>query len=240
MKRFRRIVGCAGVVCAATLGLLAPDAMLWSADQHLSTQRWINANAENTFVYEGTLENRVRALDAWQNMSTNVRCTQLEVDEAAPADIWETLFDAGLLPVPPNQSDCTVHSLIIKPNGISAEYRYLDIVVTAESERLHVIMDEKTNQYLRIDFTCDPHALESWMVNTGEGFLMNYKSDACMVNYAALIGLGQLRDLGGSYTDGEMVQSYESDIQGTLFALSFKYATRQGLIAYKLFVRPYS
>ncbi len=240
MKRFRRILSCAGIACVAALSLLAPDATLWGVDRHLSTQRWTSADAENPFVYEGTLENRVRALDAWQNGSTSVQYAASEVDATAPADIWKTLFDAGLLPVYRGPSDCTVRSFALRPKEISAEYRYLDIVVTTESERLHGIVDEQTGQYLRIDFTCDPEILEPWMAPSGEGFAMNYPSYACMASYAALIGLGPLRDLGGSYTDGEMVQSFESDIQGTLFALSFQYAIQPGLIAYKLFVRPYA
>lgn len=240
MKKFRPILICAGIACAAVLCLLAPDATLWGMDRYLSTQRWTDAGVENSFVYEGTLENRIRALDAWQNGSTGVQCAASEADGPAPADIWKDLYDAGLLPVCRSPSECVVRSFALRPDGISAEYRYLDIVATAGSERLHGIVDVQTGQYLRIDFTCDPEILESWMAPSGEGFAMNSPSGSRMDDYAALLGLGPLRDLGGSYTGGDMVQSYESDIQGTLFALSFQYAAQPGLIAYKLFVRPYA
>lgn len=237
MKLIKRFLLCGILAAALFVGLLAPDGIIRILDNAMDGQQWFEADAENTFVYEGTLENRVRALEAWQNGSTGVLYARQEIEDTIEAmDVWHILYEAGLLPIDAKEVQTDITQFSLSPRLLSAEYRYVDIACVSSEGSLHVIMDADTQTYLRIDFTCAPEALSEWMQITGEGFDTIYKPDTLMYDYASFLGLGQLSDL--EYSDGGAIQGYESDIKGTAFTASLRYAKGQGLIIYRLFANP--
>ncbi len=219
------------------VGLFLPNGVLMKLDQTIAGKQWAIEYTGSDYQYESTLENRVRALDAWQNNSTSVRYVANH-DTSIPPDAWTILYTAGLLPASGDNATCIVKSFSLLPHGYSSEYKYMDIVCENTSGCLHVIIDVETGVYLRIDFSGDALILTNWMRNSGYGFATEYKSNTLMDGYAALLNLGDLQDLGGIHTDGDVIQGFESDIQGTPFAISFKCAPSVGLLSYKLFARP--
>lgn len=237
MKLIKSFLLCGLLGVTLLAGLLSPDGIMLILDKEINGQQWFVAETENTFIYEGTLENRVRALEAWQNGSTGVLYAKQSVEDAVnAADVWDTLYDAGLLPIDASEVQVDIKRFSLTPYLLSAEYQYWDITCASADGSLHVIMDADTRAYLRIDFTYDPQILSEWMQITGEGFDTEYKLDTLMHDYASFLGIGLLADL--EYADGTAIQGYESDIKGTAFVASLRYAPNQGLLIYKLFANP--
>lgn len=232
---FKRTLMLLALACALALGLLAPGALINRMDG--APLEWEIARGETEYAYEGTLENRVYALEAWRNSSTGVTYKKLSDDMNWDApDVWNLLHSEGLLPFAADRPEYEITRFSLFPARVEAEYRYLDISCLAGGGRLHVILDEHTRAYLQIDFTCEPQAFSDWMRDTGEGFNTVYKADTLINSYASALGLGRLVDL--NYLDGEDIRGYESDIESVMFSVSMRYSLNQGLLMYGLHAKP--
>lgn len=231
-----RILLCAGaLLLALAIGFLFPDALLRLTDGKLDEREWALATVDDTFSYAGTLENRVAALDAWQSASPNIRYSaDNNIADYQIGDAWSALYDAGLLPVTGDGARYEITAFTLSPMDFSAEYAFIDVRAAADAANLHIIIDAVTGAYLRFDFICDDNLLTDWMAKTGEGFNTVYKPYEMLDNYAALSGLGEVRDLNGLYTNGEAIQAHEVEISGTVFKMSLRYSLSQGLIMMKI------
>ena len=214
------------------LGLMLPNILFQIEDAKMAQAEWSVENTGETYRYSSTLENRVRALSAYQNGSPWIRSSK--ADKAFSRDIWNELYKRGLLPVANELAEYTVSAFKLTPTQMNAEYIFVDVTCSSDGNYLHAVLDAETGTALRLDFTCDAELFQQWMKNTGDGFDTMPKYYIIMKEFASFNQLGTLSDSFVNYTSGEAIQSFEANVVGTYFTVSVKYSLEQGLLMYSI------
>lgn len=228
-------IGLTVILIAVLLsGLFLPEKIQQLVFHRIDETEWAASEAEIEYLYQGTLENRVRALEAWQSRSPAINHLETKGDAGIAAGLWHSLYTANLLPVDHHDPTCTVNGFCLVPRQYRAEYAYAEILCEAEGTQLRVILDRETNLCVQIELSCAPEVLEAWMENTGEGFATQYKWDQLLKDYAAYLGYANLSEAAEDYTGGEIIQRHEAHLPNTALAVALNYSTRQGLLIYKL------
>ncbi len=214
------------------LGLILPSILFRIEDAKMARAEWAVENTGETYSYSSTLENRVCALSAYQNGSPWINSSA--AGEALSRDIWNELYEHGLLPVANDSAEYTVSAFKLTPAQMNTEYAFVDATCISENNTLHTVWDVETGTVLRLDFTCNAELLQQWMKNTGEGFDSTPKYYTLVQKLASFNQLGAISDSFVNYTNGETIQSFEANVVGTYFAVSVKYSLEQGLLMYSV------
>ena len=231
---FRRIGSALILIAVLLSGLFLPEKVQQIAFHRIDGAKWATSEAKTEYQYHGTLENRVRVLEAWQSRSPAINHLETKGDADIAADLWHALYTANLLPTDYHDPTRTVNGFRLVPGQYRAEYAYAEIICEAEGARLRAILDRESNLCVQIEFSCAPEVLEAWMRNTGVGFATQYKWDQLLKNYAAYLGYANLSESTEDYTGGEIIQRHEAHLPNTALAVALNYSTQQGLLIYKL------
>lgn len=207
-------------VAAVMIGLLLPAAAAHIQDIRLSRLTWPLTGSNAHYAYQGTLENRVIALNAYLNGSPAISAGERS-EAAAPDWLWEAL--AAFLPLP-ESADAQAYAFALAPKQYSAEYRYLDICYSAPSFSLAVTADADTGLPLRIELSCAPETLEAHMENAGVWDILRA--------YAALLDLGEPTD--GDTSISSILHSQSAQLRETSFEAVLTAMPASGSLLLKL------
>ncbi len=217
---YRRIVPAVALVLSLCLGLMLP--FLIAALQDRYEEGSVYPLAEETsshYAYQGTLVNRVLALNAFLNHSPAVRYLAEETD--APPALWDALCALLLLE---GNAEVSVCGFSLAPRQYSAEYRYQALRFSQEETWVEAYWDEEASIPLRIELHCPPERLSACAQRDGLWSLLR--------DYGKLLGFEDLRD-GDSSASGLFV-SQSVQVHGTQFILTAVLMPQQGRLLLKL------
>ena len=205
---------------ALLLGLLLPFLIAAGQDSALSRQVWPMEEGNAHYAYQGTLMNRVVALNAYLTGSTAVSASQRD-DAAVPSDLLEAL--SVFLPVSSASAESAA-SFSLSPRQYSAEYRYLEIQYVMDSGTLSVIADCETGLPLRMELICPPEKLESWLTDRDLWDILR--------EYAAHLNLGEPTDDETAISSA--LRSQSAQLRGTAYKATVTVVPSAGTLLLKL------
>lgn len=206
---------------ALLFGLLLP--FLTAAIPEIFPLRtvWPLPEAAPHYTYHGTLLNRVIALNARLNASQTVQ----EISRCA-ADCPSPLpFDPdGFLPIG-NALTCeSTEAFFLAPVSYTAEYGYLEMYFTGDGVRLTAIIDAETRLPLRIELSCPPDVLTSFMKERSLWDILR-----C---YVSLLSLGEATD--GDTQISSILHRQTAQIRGTSFKATATVIPSAGTMLFSL------
>lgn len=209
------------LAAALLLGLALPFLTAAFEDERTARAVWTLPQAEDHYVYQGTLLNRVVALNARLNFSPAVREASREesTPDEALRDALTRLFPADMLP-----ASARAETFRLIPVDYPAEYRYVETTLTKDNLSLTIISDAETRLPLRIELRCPPGLLDA---HPEIGDLWSL-----LHNYAALLGLGEITD--GASQRSERLHTQTVGIRGASLSLSAALMPSEGALVLKL------
>lgn len=207
-------------IAAVLVGLFMPVMTARLQDLRLSRLTWPLTDATAHYAYQGTLENRVIALNAHLNSSPAISAGKY-AESAVPDGLWESL--ATFLPLP-EAAGAQAHAFTLTPKQYSAEYRYLEISYAAPSISLAVTADAETGLPLRIELSCPPETLGAYMEGANVWDILRA--------YTALLNLGEATD--GNTSISSVLHSQSAQIRGTAFEAFLTIMPSSGTLLLKL------
>lgn len=215
--KMRRILAAALTFLSLFLGLLLP--MITAAGQEFALSRrfWPLVEPNAHYAYQGTLLNRVVALNAFLNASPAVT-----KNTAAAQEIPEFSDVASLLPVPTAPFESAAFSLA--PKQYPAEYGYIEYLCRQDDMRLSVIADAETGLPLRLEAHYAPDALQSWLADRSLWDILHA--------YADCLALGEPTDDESAVSD--ILQTQSARLRGTMFRATVTVVPSSGLLLLKL------
>jgi len=205
---------------ALLLGLTLPFLSAAWQDAALAHQSWPLSNSDAHYAYQGTLMNRVVALNAYLTGSPAV--TYRETD---PSDTPDELIDslAAFLPVE-GVSLSAASAFLLSPKQYSAEYQYLSLSCTLDRGSLSVTLDTETNLPLRIELLLPPDMLTRW--------LDEHSLWSILDGYAARLNLGEATD--DETNISTILRSQSAQIRGTAYKATVTVVPSTGTLLLKL------
>ncbi|MBQ2954953.1 MAG: hypothetical protein IJE08_00680 [Clostridia bacterium] len=207
------------LICFLT-GLFLPALTVRLQDIHLSGSHWPLNHANGHYAYQGTLLNRVLALNAHLNSSPALFLTNREPADI-PSGIIETLN--AFLPVSVDHYEAA-ETFTLVPRQYAAEYRYAEAIFTGENYSLTVIIDEETGLPLRIELTAEPDIISLYLNENGLW--------GSLTKYANTLSLGELAD--GPTGISTLIQSQSAQIRGTQLGVTVTAMPSAGTLLFKL------
>lgn len=218
---YRRILPAAGLVLSLYLGLALP--FLTAALQDRYEEGSVHPLAEAAsahYAYQGTLANRVLALNAFLNQSPAVRYLAEDTD-SPPPDLWEPL--CVMLPLE-GEAEASASGFSLAPRQYTAEYRYQELHFSQEATSVLAYWDEEAAVPLRIELRCPPERLTALAQSDGLWSLLH--------GYGRLLGYEDLRDDDSAAS--EIFISQSAQVRGTQLLLTAVLMPRQGRLLLKL------
>lgn len=219
MKK-NRILPLLLTLLALMTGLVLPFLAAAGQDYALGRSVWPLTEDNAHYAYQGTLMNRVVALNAHLNGSPAI----LRQDEASgaaapglPAALSEFLPADG---AEPTASSAFTLSL----RQYAAQYRYLLIDYKLKSGSLSVVVDEETLLPLRMELTLAPEQLNQWLADRSLWDILR--------GYAACLNLGEPTD--DETNISTVIRSQSAQLRGTAYKLTVTVIPSAGSLLLKL------
>ena len=210
----------AAAALALMIGLLLPFFTAAAQDAALRRSQWPFEGSNAHYAYQGTLMNRVLALNAHLNSSPAV--LRRETD-TAPAPSLRPGSLSSFLPVSAGNPAHTT-AFILSPKQYSAEYRYLAVDYELDAGSLSMIIDLETQLPLRIEMTLPPDSLTEWLADRSLWDILHH--------YAALLGLGEPTD--DETNISTVLRSQSAQLRGTAYKLTVTVIPSAGSLLLKL------
>ena len=201
-------------------GLYLPILTVRIQDIHLSGMHWLLVEPNGHYAYQGTLLNRVLALNAHLNSSPALSLTNRE-----PSDISSGIIETfnSFLPVSVDHAEAA-ETFTLVPKQYAAEYRYAEVIFSGKTYSLTAIIDEETGLPLRIELTAEPDIISLYLKESGLWGSLN--------QYADTLSLGELAD--GPTSISTLIQSQSAQIRGTQLGVTVTAMPSTGTLLFKL------
>jgi len=187
-------------------GLFLP--FLTAAGQNFALQRitWPLTDNNAHYSYQGTLINRVVALNAHLNGSPAVQRQTETASSDAPGLI--SALSAFLPIVGAEIVDSS--AFVLSPRQYNAEYHYLDIAYELADGRLAVTVDAETQLPLRTELSMLPERMNEWLRERSLWDILH--------EYAACLNLGEPTDDDASIST--VIRSQSAQLRGTSYKMT--------------------
>ncbi|MBQ5757379.1 MAG: hypothetical protein IIV93_02595 [Clostridia bacterium] len=203
------------------IGLLLPFLTSAAQDAALNLRHWPFSEENAHYAYQGTLMNRVLALNAHLNSSPAVvRCETGSLP--APSGLLASL--SSLLPVSEEAGAVHTASFCLSPKQYSAEYQYQTVDYELSSASLSAIIDSETQLPLRIELTMSPDSLNEWLAGRSLWDILH--------SYAALLDLGEPTD--DETNISTVLRSQSAQLRGTAYKTTVTVIPSTGSLLLKL------
>lgn len=215
-----KIISLICFVCAVCLGLLLPLLTAAGQDAAFRSKTWPLNESNAHYDYQGTLMNRVLALNAHLTGSPAILS-----GEAETSVICEDSIPAlsAFLPVE-NAVFKNASAYTLSPRQYRAQYRYLNAFYEIPEGTLSIISDGETGLPLRIELNCAPDTLQE--------YLLEHDLWDILRSYAALLNLGQPTD--DETTISTVIKSQSAQLRGTAYKLTVTVIPSAGSLLLKL------
>ncbi len=203
------------------IGLLLPFLTAAGQDLALDHQIWPAEQTDAHYAYQGTLMNRVIALNAHLNGSPAV----LREDDFSVAHSEDSLIDvlSTFLPAGGAQFEL-ISAFTLAPRQYAAQYRYLALEYTLENGSLSVILDAETELPLRMELNLPPEMLNEWLSENSLWDILR--------GYAACLNLGEPTD--DETNISTVIRSQSAQIRGTAYKMTVTVIPSAGSLLLKL------
>lgn len=219
MKKYR-ILSLSAVVLTLAIGLLLPFCTAAGQDAALSLRHWPLSEDNAHYAYQGTLMNRVLALNAHLNASTAV-VRRETIGAAPPSGLIDSL--SAFLPISKANEESS-SAFLLSPKQYSAEYRYQAISYALDAGSLSVVIDSETQLPLRIELSLPPEQLNE---RFSERSLWDILHD-----YAALLDLGEPTD--DETNISTVLRSQSAQLRGASYKIAVTVVPSTGVLLLKL------
>lgn len=233
---FKKILSGALVICLFTAGFFLPDLIARLSDWRIENDPvYVVFCPEEEFTYIGTLEDRLRALTGYENMSVDYKTThktEWNPDEALPEGIRTLIPDLG-------QGEIRARSFTLSHKTVPVSFQYKETELHAPGGSARIVTDPETGKILRLSVTGAQNAIQEWentRKNDIEGFrdVTGIDSYALLREYARINGFSEISDLTDGNSYGGSVSTIKADIKEHPYSLSLTFSKDAGTIFYRL------
>lgn len=219
-----------------TAGLFLPDIITKISDLRIETDPvYVVFCPEEKFSYIGTLEDKLRALTHYENMSVDYKMTSItdwETIEALPEGVRALFPDLGT-------GEIRERAFTLSHKSVSVNFTYTETELYAKDGSVRIVSDPETGKILLVSVTNAKEALQNWenaRKYDAEGFLNITGIDAydLLNTYAILNGFTEITDLTNGNSYGGSVSTVKADVKGHPFSLSVTFSEEAGTIYYRL------
>ena len=205
---------------ALITGLLLPFLAAAGQDYAIEHISWPLTEDNAHYAYQGTLMNRVVALNAYLNSSPAVAHHAEESAASLPSPI------AGLSSfLPADGAELARSSAFsLSPKQYAAQYRYLAMDYVLEDGSLSVIIDEETLLSLRMELMLPPEEMNQWLADRSLWDVLR--------GYAAFLNLGEPTDDETSIST--VIRSQSAQLRGTAYKITVTVIPSAGSLLLKL------
>ncbi|MBR3929529.1 MAG: hypothetical protein IKJ65_11065 [Clostridia bacterium] len=232
----KKLLSYALIACLLAGGLFLPDLIAYVSDRRIETDPvYVVFCPEAEFSYIGTLEDKIRALTNYENMSMDYRKTH-ETEWNTVADLPE---GACVLFPDPGAGEIRERSFTLTHKSVSVHFAFLETELHAKDGSVRIVTDPETDKILSISVINAQKAIQRWE-NTkkydAEGFLSvtGIDSYALLREYARLNGFSEISDLTNGNSYGGSVSTVKADVKGHPYSLSLTFSKDAGTIFYRL------
>ncbi len=232
----KKLISFALIVLPIALGLFLPDLLAGLSDRRIETDPvYVVFCPEEVFSYIGTLEDRLRALTNYENMSVDYKMTK-ETD-------WNTnvLLSEQIRPLFPDlgNGEIRTRTFTLSHKSVAVNFTYTETELHAENGSVRIITDPETEKILRLTVTNAQKAIQNWESTEkydSEGFssVTGVDAYALLRAFAHLNGFTEISDLTDGNSYGGSVSTVKADIKGHPYSLSFTFSETAGTIFYRL------
>ena len=207
-------------VTALLIGLFLPFFTAAGQDYALHLSSWSLTEDNAHYAYQGTLMNRVVALDAHLNASPAVIRRDCEPDIVSSRLIDDL---SAFLPVSGAQQT-NISAFLLSPKQYSSEYRYMTIMYALNEGSLTVTLDSDTQLPLRMELSMPSEVLSQWLSDRSLWDILH--------KYAALLDLGEPTDDESSIST--LIRSQSAQLRGTAYKMTVTTIPSAGSLLLKL------
>ena len=232
----KKLISLMLIVILLAFGLFLPDLIAKISDLRIETDPvyTVFCPAEE-FSYIGTLEDKLRALTDYENMSVDY------------TKIYETEWNEYILlseqvkPLFPSLAGgkARTRSFTLSHKSVSVRFTYTETELHAENGSVRIITDPETEKILRLSVTNAREAIRNWEKTRkydSEGFLSVTGIDAYALlrMFANINGFAEISDLTDGNSYGGSVSTVKADVKGHPYSLSLTFSEDAGTIFYRL------
>ena len=217
----RNCLSIALVSLTLIIGLLLPFLTAAAQDASLNLRHWPFSEKNAHYAYQGTLMNRVLALNAHLNSSPAV--VRRETGSLpVPSGLLASL--SSVLPISEDAIAVHTAAFCLSPKQYSTEYRYQTVDYELSSGLLSAMIDSETQLPLRIELTLLPDLLNEWLADRSLWDILH--------SYAALLSLGEPTD--DETAISTVLRSQSAQLRGTAYKLTVTVIPSTGSLLLKL------
>jgi len=224
------------IACLFTAGFFLPDLIARLSDWRIENDPVYTVFCpEEEFTYVGTLEDRLRALTGYENMSVDYKIThktEWNPDASFPENLRTLIPDLG-------QGEIRTRIFTLSHKTVPVNFQYMEAELHAPSGSARIVTDPETGKILRLSVTGAQKAIQEWESTRkydAEGFgdVTGIDSYALLREYAHINGFSEISDLTDGNSYGGSVSTIKADIKEHPYSLSLTFSKDAGTIFYRL------
>ncbi len=232
----RKLFSGALILLLITFGLFLPDLIARVSDWRIENDPvYVVFCPDEEFSYIGTLEDRLRALTNYENMSVDYKKTgetPWENTASLPSGAINLIPDLG-------EGQIRTRAFTLSHRSVPVQFVYSETEMSAKNGSVRVITDAETGSILRISVTGAQKAIQSWNIvkkYDAEGFLgvSGLDAYALLREYARLSGFSEISDLTNGNSFGGSVLTVKADVKGYPYSLCLTFSEDAGTLFYRL------
>ncbi|MBQ6715984.1 MAG: hypothetical protein IJN21_05625 [Clostridia bacterium] len=232
----RKCISFALIACLFIACFFLPDAIARLSDWRIKTDPVYTIFCpEKEFSYIGTLEDRLRALTGYENMSVDYKMTlktEWQTIKSLPEGISALIPDLG-------QGEIRERSITLGHKTVPVNFQYTETELHTPNGSARIVTDPETDKILRISLTNAREAIRSWENTRNydvEGFFSVTGVDAYALlrEYARLNGFSEITDLTDGNSYGGSILTVKADVREHPYSLSLTFSENAGTVYYRL------
>ena len=232
----KKLVSFALIACLFLAGFFLPDAIAFLSDWRIRTDPvYVIFCPEEEFSYIGTLEDRLRALTSYENMSVDykkIRETEWATRKDLPEGINQLIPEIG-------QGEIRMRSFTLSHYAVPVQFEYTETELRAPEGSVRILADPETGKILRISVTNAQEAIKNWQHTqkySAEGFenATGIDAYALLREYAYLNGFSEISDLTDGNSYGGSVLTVKADVREHPYSLCLTFSENAGTVFYRL------
>ncbi|MBQ3168983.1 MAG: hypothetical protein IJB99_04400 [Clostridia bacterium] len=216
-------------------GLFLPDLIARVSDWRIENDPvYVVFCPNEEFSYIGTLEDRLRALTNYENMSVDYALTEKTGwKKSVLPEKTKVLFpDLG-------EGEGRARSFTLTHKAVPVKFTYSETEYHAKEGSVRIVEDPETDKILLLSVINAQNAIKGWK-NTNkydsEGFfdVTGIDAYALLREFAHLNGFSEITDLTNGNSYGGSVSTVKADVKGQPYSLSLTFSENAGTIFYRL------
>ena len=232
----KKLLSFALIACLFIAGFFLPDAIAFISDWRIRTDPvYVVFCPEEEFSYVGTLEDRLRALTHYENMSVDykkMRETEWKTVSSLPEGINRLIPDLG-------QGEIRTRSFTLSHKTVPVSFQYAETELHTPSGSLRLVQDEETGKILRVSVTGAQESIKIWaqkQTYSAEGFqnVTGVDAYALLREYALINGFSEISDLTDGNSYGGSVLTVKADVREHPYSICLTFSEHAGTILYRL------